>query len=474
MTRLLAKIIRPFITMFRFLVGDFKPTIYGNAKWMGRLDQWIFLSARNRGLIFSSRRRLNLDESFRNCCLTAPTGSGKTTRFVIPNILSCSGSIVVTDPSGEIYQKTSGHMADRGYNIQVLQPAELSQSLRFNPLEKFRSAQNCKQLATILGRNNTGSDPFWTTGAIQILYLCLLALTATRDDRLIHLGNVRLLLNRFGIGGEGVHTFMRGRLDQIPYGEYKAFLEQDDKVVSGVLSTARAALDLWSDPDIVRFSASNSVSIEALRESKTIIYLIVPEDQIRYFSVLLNMFYTACFEFCLRHSGHPVFFFLDEFGNLGHIDNFSSIITTLRKRDCSISIILQELSQLTVVYGQHEGRSIFAGGISNKLFFAGLDLETATYLERVLGRSTAQEMVWGRESKSGRTITEGKPLMSADRIRMMTANEGILISGSYPPVLLKMPPYFRNWVMKRKTEKPPVLLHIDYAKEAVTYLQIET
>jgi type IV secretory pathway TraG/TraD family ATPase VirD4 len=47
-------------------------------------------------------------------------------------------------------------------------------------------------------------------------------------------------------------------------------------------------------------------------------------------------------------------FFLDEFGNLCKLRNFSSIITTLRKRRCSVSIIFQELSQLEKIYGDKD------------------------------------------------------------------------------------------------------------------------
>ncbi len=472
MTRFWARLLRPFFWFFRFSLGRLQPTIYGEARWMRRLEKWSVLSLRNRGLALGKGKRLSLTDSYRNLCLCSPTGGGKTTRFVIPNILQCHGSVVVTDPSGEIFQRTSGHMADRGYLIQSLRPADLSHSLRFNPLARFRAATDCKRLATILARNNTGSDPFWTTGAVHILYLALRALTASVDERLIHLGNARMLLNRFGTGGKAIGAFMRGRLDDLAFGEYQAFLAQDEKVVSGVLSTARTALDLWSDPDVIRFTAAHSVSIEALREQKTILYLTVPEDQIRYFAILLNLIYSACFEFCLRQSGQPVFFFLDEFASLGTIDNFPSIVTTLRKRRCSISIIIQELAQLTANYGPHDGRSIFSGGVANKLFFSGLDLEAATYLELVLGRSTAQEKVWEEGKDTGRWLTEGKPLMTADRIRMMNAQEAILISGSHPPALLHMPPYFQNRKMRQQTGIPPPPIQIDYAGEKVLYLKI--
>jgi len=103
-------------------------------------------------------------------------------------------------------------------------------------------------------------------------------------------------------------------LDEETYSEFHAFLSQDDRVLTSVLSSARVALDLWSDPDIVNFTKKDSLSIEALRNEKTIIYLIVPEHKTLYLSLLLNLVYSACFEFCSKITeGNSVFFFLDEF-----------------------------------------------------------------------------------------------------------------------------------------------------------------
>jgi len=443
--RLLSVLWIPVGWFFRVL----RPTIYGEAKWMGWLERRIFLALENRGLVFSRTSRLNLEDSFKNLCLIAPTGSGKTTRYVIPNILECSGSVVVTDPSGEIFQKTSAHMKRRGFRVQVLRPGDFRGGLCFNPLSRFRTAQELKQVATILGQNNAGSDPFWATGAVNIIYLCLLALVAAGVEKESHLGRVRELLNEFGVDGKGVEPFMGEHLSPTEYREFLGFVAQDDKVISGVLSSARVALDGWNDPDIVRFSATNTVDIGALRTGKTIIYVIVPEDKIKYFSTLVNLFYSACFEHCLKHSGKPVFFFLDEFGNLGKIPNFASVATTLRKRNCSISIILQEMAQLTAVYGHHEAKSIFAGGMANKLFFSGLDLETCTYLEQVLGKTTESGAVKEGRGEDVQMTTTGKPLMSADRVRMMGWDEAVLVSGARLPVKLKMKPYFRVWGWSR-------------------------
>jgi len=60
------------------------------------------------------------------------------------------------------------------------------------------------------------------------------------------------------------------------------------------------ALELWSDPSISEFTNKNTVDIEALRKEKTIIYLIVPEHLVKYFSIVINLFYSACFEYCMK------------------------------------------------------------------------------------------------------------------------------------------------------------------------------
>jgi type IV secretion system protein VirD4 len=224
--------------------------------------------------------------------------------------------------------------------------------------------------------------------------------------------------------------------DEQLFSEFLAFLAQDSRVLASVLSSARACLELWSDQEICRLTASNNVQLQGLRKTPSVFYLIVPEHRIRYFSLILNLFYSACFAYCLEHTeGLPVFFLLDEFGNLGRINEFAGIITTLRKRRCSVALILQELSQLTSIYGQHDGRTIYAGGCANKLFYSGLDLEATRYVEGMLGHSTEYDTLFGGIDDHARTVSV--PLMRSDSVRMMRGSEGVLISGRRQPVKIK-------------------------------------
>lgn len=478
MERIIIRFLQAFLATLKFLLGIQNPTIHGHAKWMTKLEQRLHFSPRNRGLVLAKNRRLNLEDSFRHLALIAPTGSGKTVRYIVPNILLCQGSMVITDPSGEIFQKTAGHLTSRKFRIQVLRPESLSQSLRFNPLASFRSPQELKQIATILARINNGNDQFWVTGAVQALYLGLLAVVSTGDDRFIHLPNVRLLINRMGVGGEdqALKSFMAGRLDQAAATDYHAFMNQEDKIKSGFLASARSALDAWSDPDIAKLTASNTVSIAALREGRqpTAIYLIVSEDKLQYFAVILNLFYAACFEFCLKNHGptaRPVFFFLDEFGNLPAIPNFMTYATTLRKRRVSLSLVLQDTEQLTHAYGLHEARTILSGAMANKLFLAGLDGETAERVQKGLGQATAQEWVKEGPYGKGRLVTTSKSLFSADRLRTMHRNEGLLISGNRLPAKFRMKPYFLDRRLKQYTQRPPPPFQGGDQDENISYLQ---
>jgi len=363
-------------------------------------------------------------------------------------------------------------MQARGYNIHVLQPANLAQSHRFNPLSRFKTPQQLRQLATTLATQSGGNDPFWTNTAINILYIGLVALSRCQNPAFKTLGNLRWLLNHFGVDGQTINPFMADHLDEVTFAEYKAFVAQDSKVLSSILSSARAALDLWSDPDIIQLTGSDNIDIQRFRHQKSITYLIVPEHQISYFSLILNLFYTACFESCLADVDQPdllpVFFFLDEFGNLGKIPRFASIATTLRKRNCCLCVILQELSQLETLYGRDGAKSIFSGGMGNKLFFSGLDLDTCQYLERVLGKNTVYDTAFGGVSDKAKTVAQ--PLMSLDEVRMMDQKTGILISGSEKPVRLEMLPYFLDKTLAKLTEKPAVKQAFDYEEEKMAWL----
>jgi type IV secretory pathway TraG/TraD family ATPase VirD4 len=112
------------------------------------------LNSRNTGLLLDGDSlKLAERESFQNVCVIARVGAGKTSRYIIPNVLERAKtpcSVIVNDPKGEVYESTSGHMRANGFKIIVIDPENLNRSSTFNPLAEAQNDIELDQIAEIL------------------------------------------------------------------------------------------------------------------------------------------------------------------------------------------------------------------------------------------------------------------------------------------------------------------------------------
>ncbi len=96
---------------------------------MSKQEEIKTFSKFNSGLLVNGKnKRLSVKESFNHLALFSRTGGGKTTSYVLPNLYKLAlqnCSIVITDLSGEIYDKTSTYFHLKGFNIKVLAPKNL-------------------------------------------------------------------------------------------------------------------------------------------------------------------------------------------------------------------------------------------------------------------------------------------------------------------------------------------------------------
>lgn len=74
----------------------------------------------------------------RNIFVVGGPGSYKTQSVVITNLFNeTENSIVVTDPKGELYEKTAGIKLAQGYQVHVVNFANMAHSDRYNPFDIF-------------------------------------------------------------------------------------------------------------------------------------------------------------------------------------------------------------------------------------------------------------------------------------------------------------------------------------------------
>lgn len=430
-----------------------------SARFMGFFERLLLLNSGHRGFLLDGhRKRLSEKHSFQSIITVGGMGRGKSSVFVMPNLYTLKDcSFVVSDTSGEIYQQTSGYLASQGFRIRVLNLMNLTESETYNPLARAHDHTRIAQAAEIIIRSSfkdPTQDPFWNTGAEKIIRIFIQCLHNMGDPALCNLANLKHLLAQFD-----AHLTPTGQLsktdqfvmnatrnDPSTYSDYQGFTGGNDRTMLSFLSTADAALSPIGNPHLASLTASNSIDFSDLRRHKTVLYVLVRQQDMPYYRFLLNLFYTDLFDALLTGLSPnqlPVYMLLDEFGHLS-IPNFDVFATTARKYRVGFWIFLQSLSQLESRYGPREAETIL-DGLQSEIYLPGLNLDTAQKLERRLGRV----QVDGGLSRT---------LFSADEIIRMKDDRALFLYSNKRPVHLKVKPYYKQWAMRRASKITPVQL----------------
>ena len=408
----------------------------------------------NKGLLLDGRHlRLTPQDSFTHCMVVAPNGAGKTTRYVIPNVLSVENcSMLITDPSGEIFSQTAGALESKGFDIKVIAPGDPHHSMCYNPLANISSFNQILEISKALVRSSlTGeikpSEQFWYDGAADLISVLIRCLGVSGRENL-HLGNVVHLLQNFGGDGRGILDFIEKYADEATMGQFTGLVTGNEKVLTSYVSTALNSLSQLNDPKLAALMSTNEVEFSDLRKRKTALFIIVPSQSLKHYRFFLNLLYTDFFGQMMetlpnhaRKQGKkslPVYCMMDEFGHMS-LPDFAMTCTTIRKYEVSLSIILQNFTQLQTAYGHSEAQTIIDGGMQSKLFFPGLPPGTAKEVAEYLGEAIDHLVRWDGQYEERKSA-----LLPHDRIRTLPDDNAIFITGNKEPILLETLPHFKS------------------------------
>jgi len=427
-----------------------------------------YLNNSNTGLLLDGNDlRLSEKNSFQNVAVMARVGTGKTSRYIIPNVLDKARrkcSIVVNDPKGEVFDQTSGYMQQRGYKIIVIDPEDLSRSSHFNPLAETRDSIELEQLAEILVRSgipsNSGKDDFWLQGAIRFVSLFMKCLknAGHENPAWFNLHNLYYLFQSFGDDGSRLDDFMSRYTiypdnphDETLLHEWEGVLTGNKEGIQSFVLNAITALKSLSNINIAKLTASSDIKLEDIRNQKTIIYFITPAQHAEYYSFLTSIFFRSVFNSCMRclpdKKTLPVYVLYDEFGH-STIPNFVSIANTIRGYKVSLSIILQSISQLNVRYGRDYADSI-QGGFTTYLTYSAADPQTSSFFEGIIGR--VRERQKDKPDNHQDQYREYN-LINSSEVRTISSDEVLIVSGNSQPVRTQTTPYFKNWRFRRASK----------------------
>lgn len=408
-------------------------------EWCEQLsDDNIILSRTAR--LQHSRIENPLYERNKHVLVLGGSGSGKTFNFIQAQLLQLYGSVIVTDPKGDLVRKYARFHLAHGYRLVVvdLKVSEMVNSMHYNPIVYITNATSILVLASVLVENTEGEKgtisgngdyfvkaekqlyysllgfihwywagyPQWQTFAvlIELLQLAKEGTDKTGANSVLD----RIILGRSD-GKKGAAPSFREWLIKM-YGsedearrhdewfvitQYRGFKStaKSPETEASIISSCNVRLAPFSAGEIARFFSSDELHLERFGEEKTAVYLVMSDmDNTTNFilAMLLYQLFDINTEKADKNPGShckiPITCLLDELANIGKIPDLDVKIATLRSRWINLCPVLQSLDQLNKWY--KDSAKTIIGNCDTTVFLGRTDEETNKQISERCGKRT--------------------------------------------------------------------------------------
>lgn len=406
----------------------------------------------------------------KNVLATGGSGTGKTRFVVKPNIMQMHSSYVITDPKGTLLTET-GKLLARGtpkkdeqgktvyepYKIKVLNLLQMDKSMHYNPFHYIKSEKDILKLVNTLIANTTGegqksSEKFWED-AERLYYYALIGYIwyeGVEEEKnfatlleLISASEVREEDDGFKNPVDLLFEDLESReSDHFAVRQYKKFKLAAGKTAKGVLISCAARLAPFDIRELRELTSFDELGIDTLGDEKQALFVIT-DDTDDTFDFLSAIMYTQAFNLlcdkALKVYGGrlPVHvrFILDEFANI-YIPKFEKLISVIRSREISATIMLQTKSQLKAKY--KENAETIQGNCDTEIFLGGKEKTTLKDIEEALGDETIDlfnesEQRSNQKSYGLNYQKLGRKLMSVFELNVLPRGKCVVQVSGLPP-----------------------------------------
>ncbi len=408
----------------------------------------------------------------------AATRSGKGVGTVMPNLLNYKGGMLVTDPKGENYAVTADWRREvLGQEVVALDPFRLMvesnenhaslNPMDFIDLEGEDYVETAMMIADMMiGRGRQVEDSHWRMEAKGLLLSFILHVAHSEEyHQERHLIMVRSLLTQSETEMRTtLESMERSELDQVREGANR-INQKSDRERSGVFSTAQSQTHFLSSPRMHNVLMQSSCDPENLRSGKMTIYIILPREYLSAFAPWLRLMISSCYYACTHNAtkkprpNERVVFLLDEFANLGYMQNIKEAVSLGGGYGLTMWLILQDLAQLKREY-QTEWES-FLANCEVIQAFAIQDPFTSQKIAQLLGEMS----IWQRRLNKGDGHKLGRlragyeessrPLLKPDELRRLHPARQLLFVRPYQPVVANKFVYYQDPLTSPRAKPNP-------------------
>ena len=415
------------------------------------------------------------------------TGSGKTQTVILPMVHSLAKareSMIITDPKGEIYEKTSNMLRARGYQILLLNFRDPQNGNAWNPMslpyQMYKSGNQDKAiellddlaLNILYDDSNKNADPFWEKTSADYFSGVALGLFEDAKPNEININSISLATTvgeeKFG-GSTYIKEYFAGKDPGCAAAiNASSTIMAPSETKGSILSVFKQKVKLFaSRENLSEMLSYSDINLETIGERPTAVFIVIQDEKKTYHSlvtILLKQIYETLISVAQRHGGKlPVRtnFLLDEFANMPPLKDVTTMITAARSRAIRFTMIIQNFAQLDDVYGKEEAETI-RGNCGNIIYLITTELKALEEISKMCGEQKSK-----KDDKTAST-----PLVTVSDLQRMKQFEVIILRMRKQPFKTKFTPYFkldwgRNYPPAKYPTRPKRPLHTFDIKEFV-------
>lgn len=421
--------------------------------------------------ILNDGENLWVDNGEAHSLIIGSTGSGKTQSMVLPTVESLAKhgeSMIVTDPKGEIYEKTANMLKDRGYNVILLNFRDPQKGNAWNPLGlpyslfKEGNKDKANELLDDLAMNilydekAQNQDPFWEKTSADYFTGLALGLFDDAQEEEINLNSINLMTT---VGEEkiGNTTYIKEYFSHKDpsspaYINVSSTIMAPSDTKSSILSVFKQKIKLFSSRENLSEMLSHSdFDIKDIGKTKTAVFIVIQDEKKTYHS-LVTIFVKQCYETLIdvaqEEGGKLKFrtnFILDEFANMPPLKDVTTMVTAARSRNIRFNFIIQNFAQLNQVYGKENADTI-KGNCGNIIYLISSEIAALEEISKMCGEVKSKE----------KDKTASTPLITVSDLQRLKEGEIIILRTRKMPLKTKVVYDWKiNWGYRRENASYP-------------------
>lgn len=410
----------------------------------------------------------------RNIFVCGSQGTKKSVAFSRNLIIQSAimgESMIITDSKGELFRDTAYYLKMRGYKVLQWNLVNRWNSCGWDILNEAwqdGEPENIEVLVHTIIRNTSdekNAGDFYDNIELDLLKaLCLYVLYEFPEEKRT-LGEVYSILQNESL--EFIDTRFSA-LRNLPNGDPHPAKGAYNLFAKSPLSKANAVLGLgtrmavFSNKAVRLMTGSREINLEDLGREKIALFCIASDSNTTYKvlnALLISMAITKLYAFAdSQPSGVlpvSVQMYMDEFLNIGKLDDINIQMGTARGRGIGMTLMVQNIPQFMNRYPDNEWEELI-GGCDIRVLLGCNETTTSTYFANYTGTATISVHTERKNLKTMR-LTDYTPelaqskgegqrtVIMEDEIRGMDRDHMLLfVQGEQRPIKLQKFKYFEH------------------------------